>query len=124
VKCCPYQLKNKYQKFVDTDDMSSTTTSNTSEDGDDGNNGSTFVYWNLLVATLIIIAVYGIVYTILGYMGHLNGFNSFIDGLYFSMTTITTVGFGDVLPKTTLAKIVVMTQQALTILIFVLLGFK
>ena len=122
VECCPYQLKNKYKKFINTDNKFDTV-SYTSEDKDDDNGGSRFVYWNILVAILIIIVIYGIIYTILGYMGHLNNFNSFIDGLYFSVTTITTIGFGDVTPKTTLAKIVVMTQQAVTILFFVLLCF-
>lgn len=117
-ECCPYQLKKKYSKFAST--------SNSPSDGTDTdeNGKSIFVYMNLLIATLVIAVTYGIIYTILGYMGHLNNFNSFIDGFYFSMTTITTVGFGDVTPKTTIAKIVVMTQQALTILCFVLLGFK
>lgn len=121
--CCPYQLKNKYRKFINTDNTFDSV-SYTSEYEYDNNGVLRFVHWDLLVATIIIIAIYGIIYTILGYMGHLNNFNSFIDGFYFSMTTVTTIGFGDITPKTTLSKIVVMTQHALTILFFILLGFR
>lgn len=39
------------------------------------------------------------------------GFENFIDPFYFAFTTMSTVGYGDLLPQNTFAKSVVMTQQ-------------
>lgn len=39
------------------------------------------------------------------------GFKDRIDPFYFSFTTMSTVGYGDLKPKTRRAKIVVMSQQ-------------
>jgi len=39
------------------------------------------------------------------------------DALYFTMTTITTVGFGDISPKTDGARIVVMLQMVVNVLV-------
>ena len=40
------------------------------------------------------------------------GFRSAIDPYYFSFTTMSSVGYGDLSPKTDRAKVLVMTQQA------------
>jgi len=40
-------------------------------------------------------------------------FKTPIDPYYFSMTTMSTVGYGDFSPKSQRAKIMVMTQQGL-----------
>jgi|TARA_B110000093_G_C12551408_1_gene238017 voltage-gated potassium channel len=40
------------------------------------------------------------------------GFKSVIDPFYFSFTTMSTVGYGDISPKSDRAKLIVMTQQA------------
>lgn len=39
------------------------------------------------------------------------GFKDKIDPFYFSFTTMSTVGYGDLSPKTRRAKMVVMSQQ-------------
>jgi len=41
------------------------------------------------------------------------GFESILDPFYFSFTTMSTVGYGDYSPKTNLAKVLVMCQQAM-----------
>lgn len=41
----------------------------------------------------------------------LNNKSSFIDFLYFAFTIQTTIGFGDIFPKTKIAKILIMCQQ-------------
>jgi voltage-gated potassium channel len=40
------------------------------------------------------------------------GFKTALDPFYFSFTTMSTVGYGDISPKTDRAKLMVMTQQA------------
>ncbi len=40
---------------------------------------------------------------------------STIDALYFSLTTLTTVGYGDLVPRSQTARIIVSTQLVLTI---------
>lgn len=50
---------------------------------------------------------------------HFNGLDkssSFLDHLYFTFTIQSTVGFGDIYPKSTIAKTVVMLQQSVLIL--------
>jgi len=42
--------------------------------------------------------------------------STFLDHLYFAFTVQSTVGFGDIYPKSPVAKMVVMTQQSLLIL--------
>ena len=74
----------------------------------------------LLIAVIIIFFIYGGIYSLLGET-HFNNYVSFIDGFYFSMTTLSTTGYGDITPKTTIAKIIIMTQQFLTIMIMSIL---
>lgn len=54
-------------------------------------------YRDLLITTIIIIAVGTLVYH------HLEGWN-YIDSLYFSVVTLTTIGYGDFYPKTDMGK--------------------
>lgn len=62
---------------------------------------------------MIIIFAYGIAY---GMMSERDfGFKDWIDPLYFSFTTMTTVGYGDFTPKTRRAKMLVMSQQVLVL---------
>jgi voltage-gated potassium channel len=39
------------------------------------------------------------------------GFKSLLDPFYFSFTTMSSVGYGDISPKTDMAKLMVMSQQ-------------
>ena len=41
--------------------------------------------------------------------------STFLDHMYFAFTVQSTVGFGDIYPKSPVAKMVVMTQQSLLI---------
>ena len=47
--------------------------------------------------------------------------DKYIDHLYFSTTVMTTVGFGDIVPKSSLAKITVMIQELIVIILTVAL---
>ena len=62
---------------------------------------------NILTITL----VYGVLYSQMG-PGSFE-FKSPLDPFYFSFTTMSSVGYGDITPKTDLAKFVVMSQQFL-----------
>jgi voltage-gated potassium channel len=50
------------------------------------------------------------------------GFKERIDPWYFAWTTMTSVGFGDFSPKTTRAKLLVMSQQTLLLFEITLLA--
>jgi hypothetical protein len=63
----------------------------------------TFV--NILVITM----VYGILYSQMDPASF--GFTSPLDPFYFAFTTMSTVGYGDISPKTDMAKLMVMSQQ-------------
>jgi hypothetical protein len=43
------------------------------------------------------------------------GFKSLLDPFYFSFTTMSSVGYGDFVPKTDTAKMLVMVQQGILI---------
>lgn len=62
---------------------------------------------NIIVISLL----FGIIYSSLE-PGHFD-FKSVLDPFYFSFTTMSTVGYGDYIPKTNLAKVLVMCQQSL-----------
>ena len=60
---------------------------------------------------IVISILFGIIYSSLE-PGHFD-FKSMLDPFYFSFTTMSTVGYGDYIPKTNLAKVLVMCQQSL-----------
>ena len=62
---------------------------------------------NILAITL----VYGLLYSQMGLESF--NFKSPLDPYYFSFTTMSSVGYGDISPKTDMAKLVVMSQQFL-----------
>jgi hypothetical protein len=69
-----------------------------------------------LPAVFLITFVFGILYSMLDRMSSKNfGFKSILDPFYFSFTTMSSVGYGDFVPKTNTAKMLVMIQQGIII---------
>lgn len=69
------------------------------------------IIYDTFTITLVIILIYGYMYSTMGPDDF--DFKTPIDPYYFSMTTMSTVGYGDFSPKSQRAKIMVMTQQGL-----------
>ena len=69
---------------------------------------------NLLYIYLIIITIFSIIYYYVGAHNFHNMKNSYLDSLYFSIITSSTVGYGDITPKTNTAKIIVILQIILS----------
>jgi hypothetical protein len=67
-----------------------------------------------VLGLLVITLVYGFIYSM--FPKDEFGFKSAIDPFYFSISTMTTVGYGDITPKSDRAKLVVMTQQIVFIM--------
>tara|TARA_Y100000389_G_C17399738_1_gene484628 strand:+ start:45 stop:290 length:246 start_codon:yes stop_codon:yes gene_type:complete len=65
----------------------------------------------MIWAPLLVALVYGILYSMMRPEDF--EFKSLVDPYYFSFTTMSSVGYGDFSPKTTRAKVLVMTQQAI-----------
>ena len=59
---------------------------------------------------ITIALLYGFLYSMLDPSEF--GFRTALDPYYFSFTTMSSVGYGDLSPKTVRAKMLVMTQQA------------
>jgi len=73
-------------------------------------------FYKLLSFNLVVIFIYAIIYQQIKTQFYgLDDDSSFIDCLYFSFTIQSTVGFGDLGPKTKIAKIIVMSQQLILI---------
>jgi len=75
----------------------------------------------VLSLNFIAILLFTVMYFTLSMSGeeHFNGLDkssSFLDHLYFAFTIQSTVGFGDIYPKSSLAKTIVMLQQSILIL--------
>ena len=66
------------------------------------------------VSVIVITLMYGLLYAMLKPVEF--GFTSLIDPFYFSFTTMSSVGYGEFTPKTTRAKLLVMSQQALILI--------
>lgn len=66
------------------------------------------------VSVIVITVLYGLIYAMMNPIEF--GFKSLIDPFYFSFTTMASVGYGDFSPKSTRAKMVVMTQQTLLLI--------
>jgi hypothetical protein len=75
-------------------------------------------------ACITVILNYGVIYTAIDTLSPCTHFtvqnptNAIIDFEYFSFVTIITLGYGDILPKSYLAKLICMSEMAFGILIF------
>ena len=77
-----------------------------------------FKYIGFPITNFIIILFFAFFYYLLKGNDHFNGLDetsTFIDALYFSFTTYSTVGYGDISPKSKFAKILVMLQQTIVL---------
>jgi hypothetical protein len=74
----------------------------------------------LMDRILLTILLFALLYYILAvYMGNPLTFEDpIVDSLYFSVTVTTTVGFGDITPKTRLTKLIVGVQMLATVFNF------
>ena len=78
---------------------------------------------------MIIVGIYAVIYGICAYMIEqsfaglifTNPFAYLVDCLYFSVVTFTTVGYGEILPITSLAKIIVMSEILLAFITLTLI---
>lgn len=70
--------------------------------------------WNIELLKLYIlnIVVYALVYYVLDKMDerHFNHQLTIVDSIYLSTINISTVGYGDILPKSQLSKVLVISQ--------------
>ncbi len=71
-----------------------------------------FIPFLMLMTTIF----YGFVYKLMFKKEDFGFTDSGLDPWYFAFTTMSTVGYGDMAPKTNAAKLVVMTQQAFLIM--------
>lgn len=68
----------------------------------------------LVVVVMLVMACFALNYYLVT-TGHMsssaNGVDGVVDALYFSTTTMSTIGYGDILPVTNTAKLAVAFQQ-------------
>jgi len=71
----------------------------------------------VLLAIPLFIVLFGLVYLGLAHANHRNFSEPFdrVGALYFTVTVLATVGFGDITPKTDIARIVVTLQMLIDI---------
>ena len=73
----------------------------------------------IFIVNLMIVLLFAIIYMIVG--SYKNNFNhakktlNFRDALYFSLTTQTKIGYGEITPRSSLAKWLVMLQQLIVL---------
>ena len=74
-----------------------------------------------VLANFAIILFFSTIYWCTRGETHFNGLkedSSFLDSLYFSIVTLTTIGYGDISPKSSIMKIVVICQQLIVYVAF------
>lgn len=76
------------------------------------------IYWGGVY--LLIVPIFGFIFSCLPKNSFNISINSFFEGLYLSSVVISTLGFGDIYPITNLAKIMVLIEALLGVL---LVGF-
>jgi len=74
---------------------------------------------NVVINHVIAIIIFFVIYSILFTMNKKNfeAAHGYLDMLYFTTTTQSSTGYGDIVPTTTLAKITVMMHQIVVIFI-------
>jgi voltage-gated potassium channel len=70
---------------------------------------------NIFVCFLFYFCVYAVLYT--RNPANFSGAHSYIDILYFTISTQTSIGFGDITPTTDISKLVVSSHQIVIILL-------
>lgn len=78
------------------------------------------VLWNGFILWLLFAGVYAAMHAL--DPRHFQFTNALVDPLYFSATTTSTVGYGDLSPKTRLARLVVIVHMMGTIGFFIALA--
>ena len=71
------------------------------------------LFFEHLFILLGLTVVYGFLYSL--FPSDEFGFKDKLDPYYYSFTTLSTVGYGEITPKTTRAKLLTMTQQIFTL---------
>lgn len=79
------------------------------------------IFWNVL----IFVCIFGAIYKLLIDMGSIDVNekiqeqtpNTYLQGVYFSVVTTTTLGFGDIYPKTLMSQTVVFIHLVLMVLL-------
>ncbi len=66
------------------------------------------------LAHIILVVIFSIIYFLIGKDNFNNIEDNYIDYLYFSFITSSSIGYGDITPKTNLAKILVMLHASTT----------
>lgn len=79
--------------------------------------------WDAVAVGLVVWLLFAVVYGVMHQMDdrHFGFVNPIVDPLYFSSTTTTTVGYGDLTPKSVPARAVVIVHQLGVMGVFVLL---
>jgi hypothetical protein len=72
---------------------------------------------------LLVVGFAGIYFTMAKHGGQVAGLDTKIDGIYFTVTTLGTVGFGDIVATSQAARVVVAVQIVFN-LTFVAVGFR
>ena len=72
-----------------------------------------------IIAYVILILIFALTYNFMPSQSfHINSDNfSFIDWLYFSVVTITTLGYGEITPAVSVSKILVVSESLLGLLL-------
>ena len=74
----------------------------------------------MVIAVMVVeaVALFAVTYLEVSEIpGQITGMNTALDAVYFTMTTLMTIGFGDIAAEGQLARAVVLTQMLFTILV-------
>ena len=79
---------------------------------------------HLILVVEVTVVVFALTYYVLavGAVEQMSGIETRLDALYFSVTTMTTVGYGDVVPVGQWARAIVTVQLAFDVLLIAIVG--